>query len=486
MINSVVPDVISFRESLFSCFDYRADATMDTIDALAGTPFKESVIKISLSPLFRRKHDTINDVVGCLFEQKIKQQVTQEAIVNGTQKVTALLAEQCQISDRGFALFAVDCTPNPRIFSKKLEDRGFVHKATKIPGQAPITIGHQYSCVVYLPKRGPADHHWVVPLSVQRVKTTDDAISIGMRQVIEITQLKSFKSKLCLLVGDTAYSRAKCSEVLPENVVSATRVRNNSTFYHFPKATSELASRRRGRPSVYGAAWKLSDPGTPDDVSIIHRKTKAGRLYTLKIEAWRFRLDKGESRDGKASPIVFDAIRITVLKEDGSPLYKKALWLMLRGEKRGELSLEDIADAYLQRFDIEHFFRFGKQKLLMDAFQTPDVRHEENWWWLCFISYAMLYKTRKLADYSRYPWEKRAQDMAPGQEKSPAQTQRAYERIIKEIGTPAQAPKSRGKSPGRAVGDIVTTRPDQPVVKKSALTPKNEAKASKNEERAVA
>jgi hypothetical protein len=41
---------------------------------------------------------------------------------------------------------------------------------------------------------------------------------------------------------------------------------------------------------------------------------------------------------------------------------------------------------------LEHLFRFGKQKLLLDKFQTPDDRYEANWWlniiWLssCFLA----------------------------------------------------------------------------------------------------
>ena len=35
-------------------------------------------------------------------------------------------------------------------------------------------------------------------------------------------------------------------------------------------------------------------------------------------------------------------------------------------------------ETFLQRFDIEHFFRFGKQRLLLTAAQTPNVETEEN------------------------------------------------------------------------------------------------------------
>ena len=60
------------------------------------------------------------------------------------------------------------------------------------------------------------------------------------------------------------------------------------------------------------------------------------------------------------------------------------------GEQRRQLTLKEIYEAYNQRYDLEHFFRFGKQKLLLDAYQTPETRHEENWWELAHIAYLLL------------------------------------------------------------------------------------------------
>ena len=87
-----------------------------------------------------------------------------------------------------------------------------------------------------------------------------------------------------------------------------------------------------------------------------------------------------------------------------------------------ELSLSDIFLSYRQRFDIEHFFRFGKTRLLMNKIQTPDVRHEEAWWQLVMI------------------------------------------------GTPAQPPKVRKNALGRQVGDIQVKRIRHPIVKKRKNT----------------
>ena len=67
------------------------------------------------------------------------------------------------------------------------------------------------------------------------------------------------------------------------------------------------------------------------------------------------------------------------------------------GIGRNELSLEDCYQAYRQRYDLEHLFRFGKQKLLMTSYLTPEVKHEENWFKLTLLAYVNLWAARNLA-----------------------------------------------------------------------------------------
>jgi len=74
------------------------------------------------------------------------------------------------------------------------------------------------------------------------------------------------------------------------------------------------------------------------------------------------------------------------------------------GDRRTELSLEQIYLVYQARFDIEHFFRFGKQKLLLTQFQTPDVEREESWWRLTHLAFAQLWLARHLTDALPRPW----------------------------------------------------------------------------------
>jgi len=135
------------------------------------------------------------------------------------------------------------------------------------------------------------------------------------------------------------------------------------------------------------------------------------------------------------------------------------------GERRNELSLLQIFAAYQRRYDLEHFFRFGKQRLLLHRYQTPETEHEEKWWQMAHLAYLQLWVARTLAQAVHRPWE-----TIPAQDSkrplSATQIQRDFERIIRQIGTPAAAPKRRGNSSGRRRGTILPERTHPPVVYK--------------------
>lgn len=90
----------------------------------------------------------------------------------------------------------------------------------------------------------------------------------------------------------------------------------------------------------------------------------------------------------------FNLLRIT-LRDDQGNLKFNPMWLIVMGERKNELNLFDCYLAYLRRFDIEHLFRFAKNKLLLNNYYSTFVEREKNWVELVFLSYVNLWDPQK-------------------------------------------------------------------------------------------
>ena len=162
----------------------------------------------------------------------------------------------------------------------------------------------------------------------------------------------------------------------------------------------------------------------------------------------------------------FTLVQIVRYDDKGNLACQRPMWLLAIGEYRHELSAQEIYQAYKPRYDHEHFFRFGKQKMLLDGCQTPDDDREEKWWQLVHLAYAQLWMARHVAGCLPKPWERNLPAMKQGM-LSPTLVQRDFGRIIRQIGTLAQPPKLRFNAPGRRKGTKLPPRPHHKVVIKS-------------------
>ena len=449
-----------FREQVYQNLNKRADAIMDLLDALSSNSQARSVVELSLEACFRREHTSVFKAITAYRPEWMSKSLAQLGAVS--------LPKPRQ---RSFWLFGVDTTPQPRLYAQTLKDRSYVYQPAAIQSNKPVTIGHCYSEVALLPEREVQQGHpWVVPMSSQRVSSAADKeleAAIQVNVLLDDPQLP-FHDQLCVEVGDTSYSKPKYLFVNrpKSNLVTVVRVRGNRTFYRKAPVSNRCGS--RGHPAWYGAAFSLQNPSTwsvPDETTTTHLTSRRGREYRVEIEAWHDLLMRGKR---KPIPIPmqrypFTLVRTRLYNSTGELAHSQPLWLLVMGEKRDLLSLLDIYTAYNQRFDLEHFFRFGKQRLLLTGFQTPDCQHEENWWQLAHLAYLQLWVARALAEDQPRPWE-RSLPTTKTQSLSPTRVQRDFARIIRQIGTPTSPPKQRGYSPGRRTGTILTHRARLPVV----------------------
>jgi hypothetical protein len=161
----------------------------------------------------------------------------------------------------------------------------------------------------------------------------------------------------------------------------------------------------------------------------------------------------------------FTLLRIMFYDQAGQAAFRRPLWRIVVGERRNELNALDSYQAYGRRYDLEHFFRFGKQHLSLADFQTPEVEREEAWWQVVHIAYAQLWLARDVAEVLPRPWERNLPSIQ-ARKLSPTLVQRDFGRILRQIGTPAEAPKVRDISAGRRKGVRLPPRPRQKVVVK--------------------
>lgn len=451
-----------FRQILYQNFNKRADSAMELIDALCSYPAASSPVELSLSPLFRRTHTAVSKALSDVEWEKLS--------------VAKLLHESHSIpvpEEQPFWLLGVDVTSQPRPFAQTLEDRGYVYHPNAVAGNTPVTIGHQYSTVVLIPeKEAGVTNSWVVPLDTRRVSTDADKELVGAEQVGTLLDDDTlpWHGDLVVEVGDTSYSKREYLHANRhhENLVTIARVRSNRTFYHQFVYPDE--KRPAHHPTWYGEVFKLPDEETwttPDDEIRFTETSRRGKTYTVVIQAWENMLMRGEQKPTylPMHKYPFTLVRVTRYDENGNQAFKRPMWLIIVGQRRDELTLLAIYEAYSARTNMEHFFRFGKQKLLLTANQTPETRHEERWWYLVHLAYVMLWMARHLAEHLPRPWERHLAT-SKNQEMSPTLVQRDFERLIQQLGTPAQAPKPRGKSPGRPDGTKLPTRPRRNVVVK--------------------
>ena len=475
-LDQIVAEAIArlrqFRQNLYDFFPHRADAVMELIDALASNTRARSVVELSLSPLFRREYSSVYDAIKHFFVPSQPGKAARERREHERALLRLIVPFLPSPQQRRFWLLGTDVTYLPRRFARTLADRTFVHQPNVIRGNKPVTIGHDYSVLSFLPEReGPQSPPWVVPLIVRRVTSTETANQVGAEQIAALVtdETLPFEDELCVQVEDSAYSgRVFLGAVAShENLVSIVRLPSNRVVYRqFKRPPGEKNS--VGHPTWYGERFDLKDPTTwpePDEVTETTFTTKRGKTYTVQLEAWHDMLRTG-TRDIPMHEYPFTLVRARVVDAECKPVYQRDLWLIVIGERRRELSSIEIWEAYGQRYDLEHFFRYGKQRLLVAAYQTPEVEREENWWQIVQLAYVQLWLARTLAEALPNPWERYLPRAKVGQA-SPSTVQRDFERIIGQIGTPAKPPKRRGNSPGRAKGVKMPARKHQAVVKKT-------------------
>lgn len=420
-----------FRREVYQNLTRRNDSGLELIDALSSTPVVESPVALSESPLFRRRFSSVYDFLTDgrinLFQQRRTQYRNQPETV---QKIG------------GYEIYALDCTDEPHAEAATLPDRGQSRKGRG----APLMVGHRYSWLARVVQERTS---WCMPIDIARVATTETDSEVGVRQVEALDKLSD---RLKVVVADSLYGNAVFLSVflVVSTVFALVRLRSNRVLYEEPEPREPGT---KGRPRKHGRKFKLSAPWRPSDQTEV--TTWFGQQ--IRLQAWQ------GLHFYQLPFLVGLVLRIEFLKADGTPRFKRPLYLFWTGPI--DTPLPDLCRMYLWRFAIEHMFRFLKQHMGLNCSRSPSLRQHRLWIWCCALAYTQLLLIRDEVTDQRPPWHPTHVRGVP-KAMTPRQVQRQALPFLLRLGTPASPPKPAGKGQGRRKGFRPKPRPRHAVVKK--------------------
>ncbi|WP_456427723.1 transposase [Rhodocaloribacter sp.] len=440
--------LIDFRQGLYDhVFTLRRDAQMELLDALLlGGPVR-SFPYLSLVPNFRRQWSS-----------------AYAALEDGRQDQRALLKMLVGLLPRQpVRLFALDESPWPRPEAPTLEDRSYVHGARREVNSSGIRIGHSYSVLAFV-----AEPHssWALPVSIERVATTSDAVAVGASQVKRL--LKHFSGEPCeetaleIICGDTRYGNHRFLSALEgANCAVLVRLRSNRVLYRDP-----VPRQGRGRRPKHGAAFRFKDETTWGEPA--QRMPLTDRRYgNVELRLWHGL----HARQDATTRFSVLCARVRLEREHPpKPLW--LAWQVPEAMSRERFSVEDLWRYYQQRTSLEASLRYRKEDLMWTKPQVATTEAAQRWTTLVTLAQWLLYWAREIVTERVLPWQQAQQKLTP------RRVRQSLGGLFAQIGTPTSAPKRRGIAPGWPRGQPRERRPRYPVVRKGPQRGKRRAWAA--------
>jgi len=427
----VKKNISEFREAVYQKVTWRPGAILDLVDALTVNGHVNSPVAMSESALFRRKFSSVYDaLVHGQLDIGLK-----DVLINSQDANWEKIA--------GYEIHAIDATPNERMAAETLPDRG----ALKAQQKDPVRYGHKYSWLVRLVQSGTS---WVAPEDIERISTETTDTKLAAQQVKDL----AVRNKHPKVV--TADSRYRDKHFLSafaglENTHGLVRLQNNQ------KLSQELVPKpegSRGAPRKHGADFQLS---------AIEREPDARQEFLLGQQTVRVRVWH-QLHFKRLAKVTGSVACVEFLKEDGTPRYKRPIWLFWTGPE--DVTPQDLCRMYLWRFAIEHLFRFLKQHMGLNSSRSTNLHSLQRWMWIVGLAYWQLLLMRDTVQANRPAWHPHKKD---GQDKplTPAQVQRSAQTFLLQSGTPAANTRPAGKGRGRQKGYCPEQRKRYDIVFKS-------------------
>jgi hypothetical protein len=417
-----------FRQAIYDrVFSRAKDALFELLEALLVHPGVTSFAEFCLSTVFRRQWPSL---YAALHDGRLDGDALEQLFT-------------AQVPATAEAVFALDTTLWPHRQARSLAQRQLypVHGSGR-----EIVPGHAYSLLSWVVERGSS---WALPLSTRRVLPTQTAVSVGVAQVKALCQARKEEApgSRTVIAADGSYGNHEFLGPLKEEAcLVVARLRRDRVLYRAP---GEYGG--RGRPRKHGERLAFKEASTwghpAESVEVLD-----ARWGQVRLRRWNGLHAK------KDASTAFDVVQIESHRERERP--PAPLWVACLGG--GTATALEIWRWYEHRWGIEPSIRFRKERL---HWTLPRLQNEERcdrWTALVTLAQWELYLARELVSDRPLPWQ------ASQGKKTPWRVQAGVASVLLGIGSPAEAPQTRGKSPGWERGRPRKPSERHPVVRKSA------------------
>jgi hypothetical protein len=228
--------LIQFRQAAYQSLGMAKDTLFEMSDAVIGTPAANSFAELSCSKHFRRRWPSVY-----------------EALQDGRPNRKNLMQLYCHnVNTEKRPILAGDHTAWPRPSAYTLRDRTVEHQPTPVPGNRPITLGHGYSTLVWVPENKGS---WALPFLHERISSQETPFSVASQQLRSVQNQLSAR---VISLWDAEYGCATfllaTADIPADKVI---RLRPNLSLAGAPGPY-----KGRGRYPVHGAKFKFKDPST--------------------------------------------------------------------------------------------------------------------------------------------------------------------------------------------------------------------------------
>jgi hypothetical protein len=424
-----------FREGLYRCLGLRRDALFSLCDAvLCHGGRVTDLARLSLVPEFGRGHGALYDGLN-------------EGSVDAGRLRMLVAGLPLPRWRDGRIRLAVDVSSWLRPDAGTSPERALCHVHGRGRNAGQVVPGWPYSFVAAL---GPGPSSWAVLLDAARLRPGDDDCEVTAAQLREVLGRLAAAGHWkdgdpeVIIVMDAGYAVTRLELLLRDlPVILVARVRSTRVYR---RPAPPRAPRSRGVQARYGEPVKCADPATWHDPDVEHDGLIAGAgavavaaWTTLRVKVSRATAGFGDWPEGEPLP----AVTGTLIRVSGRHL--KPMWLWSTAAGADASLVRACWQAYLRRFDIEHLFRFLKQRLGWDKPLLRSPAAADRWTWLLIAASAQLWLARHLAAVTRMPWQP---PQAPGQ-MTPGRVHDGFRRARQITGTPASTPAITVPGPGR-------------------------------------